>query len=197
MPLKNRLLCPRWPADALHNHLSLSSYEPAHLAYQIPNHLALGWGRTDNTTETISEVVEKFWRLVRLDKEGKKNSLQGQSGKKKVEEIKPQLFQRAELSCAGEFTAEVCLLAGKKRKLRKNSGRKRLYMWGLRFCGFALFLVSLALPRSVIRNKCFYLNQYWFPALLPHMSKIFSVPWFVFWIPRQIKRLCCTRVAHK
>lgn len=83
VPLKNRLLCPRWPADALHNHLSLSSYEPAHLAYQIPNHLALGWGRTDNTTETISEVVEKFWRLVRLDKEGEKIASRDSLGRKR------------------------------------------------------------------------------------------------------------------
>lgn len=136
MPLKNRLLCPRWhTSDALHNHLSSSSYEPAHLAYQIPNYLALGRGRTDNTTKTISEVVEKFWRLVRLDKEGEKNSLQGQSGKKKVEEIKPQLFQRAGLSCAGEFTAEVCLLAGKKkRELFRKEEVVHVRMEILRFC---------------------------------------------------------------
>lgn len=66
-----------------------------------------------------------------------KNSLQGQSGKKKVEEIKPQLFQRAELSCAGEFTAEVCLLAGKKKKTQEEFRKEEVVhvrIAILRFC---------------------------------------------------------------
>lgn len=34
-------------------------------------------------TETISEVVEKFWRLVRLDKEGKKIASGDSLGRKR------------------------------------------------------------------------------------------------------------------